>query len=156
MLRGFSWRTTLVWNNFFGIVNGTAWYNALQFFFGPFHCGPKEFLIKTHLKMCLLEVCLNNGNNVSVLDTRYQMKVQDIECFWLSIFLIWVPYLQRLGAIPCRRKWQPTPVLLPGKSHGQRSLVGYSPWGCTESDTTERLRFHFHFSPSKKKYKYTQ
>ena len=38
-----------------------------------------------------------------------------------------------------RRKWQPTPVLLPGKFHGQRSLVGYSPWGCKESDTTERL-----------------
>ena len=40
---------------------------------------------------------------------------------------------------PWRRKWQPTPVLLPGKSHGQKSLVGYSPWGLKESDTTERL-----------------
>jgi len=40
----------------------------------------------------------------------------------------------------------PTPVLLSGKSHGQRSLVGSSPWGRKESDTTERL--HFHFSPS--------
>ena len=39
--------------------------------------------------------------------------------------------------------WQPTPVLLPGKSHGQRSLVGYSLWGHKESDTTERLHFHF-------------
>ena len=36
-----------------------------------------------------------------------------------------------------RRKWQPTPVFLPGESHGQRSLVGCSPWGHTESDTTE-------------------
>ena len=36
-----------------------------------------------------------------------------------------------------RRKWQPTPVFLPGESHGWRSLVGCSPWGCTESDTTE-------------------
>ena len=36
-----------------------------------------------------------------------------------------------------RRKWQPTPVFLPGESHGQRSLVGCSPWGGTESDTTE-------------------
>ena len=40
-----------------------------------------------------------------------------------------------------RRKWQSTPVLLPGKSHGQRSLVGYSPWGRKESDTTEQLHF---------------
>jgi len=41
-----------------------------------------------------------------------------------------------------RRQWQPTPVLLSGKSHGQRSLVGCSPWGRWESDTTERLHFH--------------
>ena len=44
---------------------------------------------------------------------------------------------------PWRREWQPTPVLLPGKSHGWRSLVGYSPWGRKESDMTERLKFHF-------------
>ena len=44
---------------------------------------------------------------------------------------------------PWRRKWQPTPVLLPGKSHGWRSLVGYSPWGHRESDTTERLHSTF-------------
>ena len=36
------------------------------------------------------------------------------------------------GEIPWRRKWQPTPVFLPGESHGQRSLAGYSPWGRTE------------------------
>ena len=42
-----------------------------------------------------------------------------------------------------RRHWPPTPVLLPGKSHGQRSLVGCSPWDRQESDTTERLPFHF-------------
>ena len=42
-----------------------------------------------------------------------------------------------VGKIPWRRKWQPTPVFLHGKFHGQRSLVGYSPWGCKESDTTE-------------------
>ena len=45
-----------------------------------------------------------------------------------------------------RRQWHPTPVLLPGKSHGQRSLVGCSPWGRWESDTTERLHFHFSLS----------
>ena len=39
--------------------------------------------------------------------------------------------------IPLRKKWQPIPVFLPGKSHGQRSLEGYSPWGYKESDTTE-------------------
>ena len=45
-----------------------------------------------------------------------------------------------------RRQWQPTPVLLPGKSHGQRSLVGCSPWGHKESDMTEQLHLHFSLS----------
>ena len=44
-----------------------------------------------------------------------------------------------VGKIPWRKKWQPTPVLLPGEFPGQRSLEGYRPWGSTESDTTERL-----------------
>ena len=50
-----------------------------------------------------------------------------------SLYLPWV------GESPWRRKWQRIPVLLPGESHGGRSLVGYSPWGRKESDTTERL-----------------
>ena len=45
-----------------------------------------------------------------------------------------------------RRRWHPTPVLLPGKSHGRKSLVGYSPWSREESDTTEQLPFHFSLS----------
>ena len=45
-----------------------------------------------------------------------------------------------------RRQWHLTPVLLPGKSHGWRSLVGCHPWGRQESDTTERLHFHFPLS----------
>ena len=45
-----------------------------------------------------------------------------------------------VGKMPWSRKWQPTPVLLPGKSQGQRSLVGYSPWGHKESDMTEQLK----------------
>ena len=45
-----------------------------------------------------------------------------------------------------KRQWHPTSVLLPGKSHGQRSLVGCSPWGREESDMTERLNFHFSLS----------
>ena len=52
----------------------------------------------------------------------------------LSTFMLW------------RRKWHPTPVLLPGKSHGRRSLVGCSPWGRWGSDVTERLHFHFPLS----------
>ena len=57
----------------------------------------------------------------------------------LSRFRPWESCLQR-------RRWHPTPVLLPGESHGWRSLVGCSPWGREESDTTERLHFHFSLS----------
>ena len=49
-----------------------------------------------------------------------------------------------VGKIPWRRKWHPTLVLLPGKSHGRRSLIGYSPCGHKESDRTEQLHFHSH------------
>ena len=51
-------------------------------------------------------------------------------CFYCSI------------KIPWRRKWWPTPLFLPGKSQGQRSLEGYGPWGHKESDTTEPLNMH--------------
>ena len=47
----------------------------------------------------------------------------------------------KVGKIPWRRKWQPTPVLLPKKFDGWRSLVGYSPWDCKESHTAEQLHF---------------
>ena len=57
---------------------------------------------------------------------------------------MWETRVQSLGwEDPLEKKWQFTPVLVPGKSHGQRSLVGYSPWGCKESDMTEQLHFHF-------------
>ena len=49
-----------------------------------------------------------------------------------------------VGKIPWRRKWQPIPVLLSGKSHGQRILIGPSSWDLKESDMTERLHFHFY------------
>ena len=61
--------------------------------------------------------------------------VKRLSTMWETGFDPWV------WKIPWRRKWQSAPVLLPGKSHGQRSLVGYSPWGRKESDTTERLDF---------------
>ena len=63
--------------------------------------------------------------------------VKRLPTMWETRFNPWV------GKILWRRKWQPTPVLLPGKSHGQRSMVGCSPWGRKELDTTEQLHFHF-------------
>ena len=65
------------------------------------------------------------------------------------MFAVGLSYMSfiMLRYVPSRRRqWHLTPVLLPGKSHGQRSLVGYSPWGHEESDTTERLHFHLSLS----------
>ena len=56
--------------------------------------------------------------------------------------MLWLPLLSCIQ----RRRWHPTPVFLPGKSHGWRSLVGCSPWGREESDMTEQLHFHFSLS----------
>ena len=56
-------------------------------------------------------------------------------CLFISLICLWQ-----------RRQWHPTPVLLPGNSHGWRSPVGCSPWGLEESDTTEQLHFHFSLS----------
>ena len=55
---------------------------------------------------------------------------------------MWETWVRSLGGEdPLEKEIQPTPVLLPRKFHGWRSLVGYSPWGRKESDTTERLHF---------------
>ena len=56
-------------------------------------------------------------------------------------FNIWV------GKIPWKRKWQPTLVFLPGESHGQRTLAGYSPWGHKESDVTDHSTAHKNLNP---------
>ena len=87
------------------------------------------------------------------------MNIGMHEYFWINVFVFFpdiilssgvagsygssiFSFLRNLHAFPWRRQWQPTPVLLPGKSHGWRSLVGCSPSGCRVWQT-ERLHFHF-------------
>ena len=65
-------------------------------------------------------------------------------CIYTCIYTIYV-YLYITIQICRRRRWHPTPVLLPGKSHGRKNLVGCRPGGRKESDTTERLPFTSHF-----------
>ena len=72
--------------------------------------------------------------------TRKVQLLLFLSCKLLSHVCVFLTWLTR------RRQWHPTPVLLPGKSHGQRSLVGCSPWDRKESDTAERLHFHFSLS----------
>ena len=77
---------------------------------------------------------------------RGQIKVYFLIVFRASLVAQMVKHLPAMrrpgfnpwiGKSPWRRKWQPTPIFFPGKSHGQRTLIGYSLWGCKESDMTE-------------------
>ena len=85
-----------------------------------------------------LPCCSPWGHKESDTAKQLNWTIQERRCKRCSSDL-WV------GKIPRSRKWQPTPVFLPGKFHGQRSLVGYSPWGCKESDMTEQLSTHSPF-----------
>ena len=72
-----------------------------------------------------------------------------VNCICMGLFWVFdsVPLVYvYLYVLFWRSQWHPTPVLLPGKSHGCRSPVGCSPWGRQESDTTEQLPFHFSLS----------
>ena len=76
-----------------------------------------------------------------------QPQIPLIQLWWFWQLWDWNFFLTKYDSLKIRRRqWHPTPVLLPGKSHRQRSPVGCSPQGRSESDTTEQL--HFHFSPS--------
>ena len=78
-----------------------------------------------------------------------ERKGKEVLTQLMLFFLFWFVFYRRarqkvgLTWFCWRRQWQPTPALLRGKSYGWRSLIGCSPWGCEESDTTERLHFHF-------------
>ena len=101
---------------------------------------------------------LTTGKIIALIILTFVSKVMSLLFNMLSRFVIaflpwWVRWWRvclqcgRPGFNPWvrkiswRRKWQPTPVFLPGKSHGCRNLVGYSPWGRKESDMTEQLHF---------------
>ena len=83
--------------------------------------------------------------------TSQPLPFASSSCVWTTagvsyiLFLLSVFYSSQ-SSLYWRRQWHPTPVLLPGKSHGRRSLVGCSPWDPEESGTTERLHFHFSLS----------
>ena len=100
---------------------------------GCFHLGP--LWMRSHEHLCT-SFCVETCFPFSwVWELPWWLRLLSVCLQWgRPGFDPWV------GKIPWRRKWQSTPALLPGKSHGQRSLVGYSPWGCKES---ERFRFHF-------------
>ena len=82
-----------------------------------------------------------NWNTICLHLNRTSVYVYCLSPWYLSLLKYCHHYVRGW-----RRQWHPTPLLLPGKSHGWRSLVGYSLWGRWGSDTTERLHFHFSLS----------
>ena len=74
--------------------------------------------------------------------SKILIMTKNISCWKIYSLVVY----RQIGTCHWRRQWQPTPVLLPGKSHGRKSLVGCSPWGREESDTTEWLHFPFSLS----------
>ena len=94
-----------------------------------------------------------------MIATKYLwLERDDAACFYpcpASLCLLPVDYFCFFLAVPWRRKWQPTPVLLPGEFHGLRSLVGYSPWSHKELDTTERFSVQALVPLDPKKTKYS-
>ena len=90
-------------------------------------------------------------NQIDVRDTSFGMQQEEhsitfegslVICLRICVKEAGIHYLTICLSVCWRRQWQATPVLLPRKSHGQRSLVGYSPGGHYELDKTEQLHFH--------------
>ena len=94
-----------------------------------------QWLLENNMVIHILRTCL--CENIHYFLNAVTQTVKNL----LAMQEIWVQSLG--GEIPWSRKWQPTPVFLPGESHGQRSLVGYSPWDHKKPDTTEWLTLAF-------------
>ena len=116
---------------------------------------PYSFSVISFLKMFIYFCC--TGSQLWHVESSSLTKIWTQLPWWLRWYSICLQcgrpgFDSWVGKIPWRRKWQSTPALLAGKSHGQRSLIGYSPWGRKELDTTERFHFPFTFlSPNKEK-----
>ena len=96
------------------------------------------------IRIIVIKIVFHHGELVNVSQSE-AIEASGASIAWIILFMCLVKWVT-LVLMSRRRQWHPTPVLFPGKSHGQRSLVGCSPWGLEQSDTTERLHFHFSLS----------
>ena len=95
------------------------------------------------LFITLIQIIYQSIHNRAMLDSiQYILKFIIYIYLFSSTQLLLEQIIHTFQDYFRRRRWHPTPVLLPGKSHGRRSLVGCSPWDREELDTTERLHFH--------------
>ena len=112
--------------------------------------GRKELGTTERLHFHFSLSCTGEGNG-NPLQCSCLENPKDGGAWWAAVYGVaqsrtQLKWLSSSSSSRWRRQWQPTPVLLPGKSHGWRSLVGCSPWGRKELGTTERLHFHFSLS----------
>ena len=120
---------------FFICSCGSSYHQVIMFLLGKTLFTHISFVLPlSNLLLYVIYVCIYNV---------YYIMFNAV-CYWSDNTIIYIQYLFKSSKM--RKQWHPTPVLLPGKSHGWRSLVGCSPWGREESDTTERLHFHFSLS----------
>ena len=114
-----------------------SWYppNSSPFFY-PFPSTIHSLQSRHVMSWNINYVTLDLSNGFLLPSNKITSNTPCLQCRRPG-FNLWV------GKSSWRRKWQPTPVFLPGKSHGQRSLMSYSSWGRKESDTTEWLHFQF-------------
>ena len=116
-------------------------------------CGPKAVVVRSDSRSMIRER-KKKSLHYTLLNWKYLLYERDLRNWKVSYR--WGKYIYKshiwqrtylcLACVVWRRQWHPSSVLLPGKSRVWRSLVGCSPWGHTESDTTERLPFHFSLS----------
>ena len=115
----------------------------------------KDLILKSwEFPYSVLDISWCSGRERTLLEKVFRRRIHWFIGLFLHVSLPW--WLRQysiclqwgrpgfnpwVGKIPWRRKWHPTPVLLPGKSHGQKILVGYGPWGRKESDSAAWLHF---------------
>ena len=99
-----------------------------------------------HCKSIIRRLKKNPFSKYSSILRSWEIRLKHINFVCFLKYLCICLFLTMAHSMWWRRQWHPTPVLLPGKSHGRRSLVGCSPWGCEELDMTKQLHSHFSLS----------
>ena len=141
-----------MWLSYSGCPNLTKKRTELS---GEIMLVKAEFIFWSHLSIHVGRASAGatfcrNSQNLTWLDQGDSMDIITSEPVWLSLpvclFLFSHSAVSDSLRSPGLQHWHPTPVLLPGESHGWRSPVGCSPWGLEESDMTERLHFYFSLS----------